>query len=104
MFFAMLPIELRRQVYEYVMGEETIHLTLGTKKKFGHFICEDSVHGEDAPPQDRECSCRVLVGGRESERLSGACVRLLRVCRRMYAFRPIFRNREWCLLTCTQVL
>ncbi|KAJ4376162.1 hypothetical protein N0V83_001443 [Neocucurbitaria cava] len=31
-FFARLPIELRRMVYEYVMGEETVHLTLGTKK------------------------------------------------------------------------
>jgi hypothetical protein len=63
-------------VYEYVMGEETIHLTMGSKKRFGHFVCEDEAGG-------RECGCRVLVGGREGERLSSACVRMLRTCRRM---------------------
>jgi hypothetical protein len=78
MFFARLPLELRKQIYEYVMGEETIHLTLGTKKKFGHFICEDE---EKA---GRECTCRVLVGGRSSDRINSACLNMLRVCRRMY--------------------
>lgn len=78
MFFAMLPLEIRQMVYDYVMGDETLHLTFSTKKRFGHFVCEG--------PQEldgRECGCRVLVGGRQSERLNGACARLLRTCRRM---------------------
>lgn len=80
MFFAMLPLEIRKIVYEYVMGEETVHLTMGSKKRFGHFVCEDcGGEGMDAG----ECRCRVLVGGREGERLCGACVRMLVVCRRM---------------------
>lgn len=78
MFFAMLPLEIRRMIYEYAMGEETIHLTIGSKKRFGHFICEDSCD------VGAECSCRVLVGGREGERLSSACMKILRVSRRMY--------------------
>ncbi|KAJ4305586.1 hypothetical protein N0V90_001117 [Kalmusia sp. IMI 367209] len=41
MFFAMLPIEIRKMVYEYVVGQETIHL-LFAKKRFGHFVCERS--------------------------------------------------------------
>lgn len=74
-------------VYEYVMGEETVHLTLSTKQKFGHFVCEGRDGGGGVEGGDeRECDCRVLVGGRESERLSSACARMLRVCRRMYVF------------------
>ncbi len=80
MFFARLPLELRRMVYDYVMGEETVHLTLSAKKKYGHFICERPNGSGD----DRECGCRVLVGGRDSGRLDRSCSQLLRVCRRMY--------------------
>lgn len=74
-------------MYEYVMGEETVHLTFSAKKRFGHFICEDSRYDKEEGVNkllDRDCECRVLVGGRESGKLSGACVRLLLVCRRMY--------------------
>jgi hypothetical protein len=84
MFFMRIPIEIRQMVYEYVMGEETLHLTFGAKKRFGHFICEDS--GEDAIEEGvgRECGCTVLVGGRGGgRRLDGGCVGLLRSCRRM---------------------
>lgn len=77
MFFAKLPLEMRKMVYEYVMGEETVHLTMGTKKRFGHFVCEDQCR------EEKDCTCRVLVGGREGERLDGACVAMLGVCRRM---------------------
>lgn len=80
MFFAMLPLEIRRMVYEYVMGEETVHLTFSAKKRFGHFLCER--HNQEEL-EDRDCGCRVLVGGRESEKLSGACVKMLRTCRRL---------------------
>lgn len=80
-------------VYDYVMGEATVHLTLGAKKKFGHFVCDATVAraGSDAlevvdEVGRRECSCRVLVGGRESEKIGRECARLLRVCRRMYVF------------------
>jgi hypothetical protein len=79
-FFAKLPLEIRKSVYEYVNGEETIHLTLGTKKRFGHFICEDE--GTEATAAG-ECGCKVLVGGREGRRLGGECASLLRVCRRV---------------------
>jgi hypothetical protein len=86
-FFAMLPIELRKTVYEYVMGNETVHLTLSAKKKkFGHFVCEDSIGGWEEGVEGvegRECGCRVLAGGRESEKLGSACLGMLRVCRRM---------------------
>jgi hypothetical protein len=77
MFFATLPIEIRKMVYEYVMGEVTIHVTMGSKKRFGHFVCEDGDVGQ------RECKCRVLVGGKDGERLDTACVSILRTCRRM---------------------
>ncbi|KAL5399307.1 hypothetical protein PMIN06_007182 [Paraphaeosphaeria minitans] len=75
-FFAMLPIEIRKMVYEYVVGEETVHL-LFAKKRFRHFICR----GDGG---DGECGCKVLVGGSQCERLSRACVKMLVVCRRMY--------------------
>jgi hypothetical protein len=77
MFFANLPIEIRKIIYEYVMGERTVHLTMGSKKRFGHFVCEEEEVGQ------RECGCRVLVGGRQGERLESACVSILRTCRRM---------------------
>jgi hypothetical protein len=77
MFFANLPLEIRKIVYEYVMGEQTLHLTMGSKKRFKHFVCEDGKVGQ------KECRCRVLVGGREGERLERACVSVLRTCRRM---------------------
>jgi hypothetical protein len=82
MFFAELPLEIRRMVYEYVVGSETVHLTLGTKQKFGHFVCEDG----DGESEGRECSCKVLVGGRQSEKLDRACLGMMRTCRRMYVF------------------
>lgn len=75
-FFAMLPIEIRKMVYEYVVGEETVHL-LFAKKRFGHFICKGEGDG------DGQCGCKVLVGGAQSGRLDGACVRMLVACRRM---------------------
>jgi len=82
MLFARVPIEIRKMVYEYVMGEETVHLTLGTKKRFAHFVCP--VDNGEAGTQREDCECKILVGGAEhSGRLSSACVRLLRVCRRM---------------------
>ncbi|KAH9866070.1 hypothetical protein J1614_008634, partial [Plenodomus biglobosus] len=104
-FFAKLPLELRRMVYEYVVGAETVHLTLGAKRRFGHFICEDRVRmrgggggdgvdeeeGEDRGNINKnrhsntECSCRVLVGGRKSSaKLNSAALGMLTVCRRMY--------------------
>ncbi|KAG9194847.1 hypothetical protein G6011_04882 [Alternaria panax] len=77
-FFARLPIELRRMVYEYVMGAEIVHLTLSTKKKrFGHFLC-------DSDGDSREYMCRVLVFGRKGTRLYSGGVAVARVCRRMY--------------------
>jgi hypothetical protein len=66
-------------VYEYLMGEETVHLTIGSKKRFGHFVCEEEGRGNQ-----KECGCRVLVGGgREGVRLNAGCMGVLRVCRRM---------------------
>ncbi|KAH8724068.1 hypothetical protein GQ44DRAFT_750402 [Phaeosphaeriaceae sp. PMI808] len=102
MFFAMLPLEIRRMVYEYVMGEETIHLTIGSKKRFGHFICEDCSEDMDT----RECTCRVLVGGRDGERLSSACAKMLRVSRRMYseAVPHLYRPHAFSLLHITHLL
>jgi len=79
MFFAMLPIEIRKMVYEYVAGSATVHLTLGTKKRFGHFICEETSEEEGS----LGCGCKVMVGGAQSHHLSSACLRMLLVCRRM---------------------
>ncbi|KAH7068096.1 hypothetical protein BKA63DRAFT_536534 [Paraphoma chrysanthemicola] len=99
MFFARLPLEIRKMVYEYVMGEETVHLTMGSKKRFGHFVCEDEEKG-------RDCGCRVLVGGKEGERLSSAGVRMLRTCRRMYseAVPHLYRPHTFSLLHITHLL
>lgn len=67
-------------MFAYVYGEETIHLTMGSKKKIGHFVCED----KDAVAHElRECSCRILVGGRATQRLDMGGVALLRTCRRV---------------------
>jgi hypothetical protein len=63
MFFARLPIEIRKMVYEFVVGEEVVHLTFGARKRFGHFICEDTFD-----EGGKECGCRVLVGGRGGEK------------------------------------
>jgi hypothetical protein len=80
MFFSMLPIEIRKMVYEMVIGSETIHLTMGTKRRLGHFVCPAERNGEK-----RACTCKVLVGGAgNSEHLNVGCARMLRVCRRMY--------------------
>ena len=81
-FFALLPIELRRMVYEYVMGAEIVHLTLSTKKKrFGHFLC-------NSDGDSREYMCRVLVFGKKGARLYSGGVTIARVCRRMYVLPP----------------
>jgi hypothetical protein len=89
MFFARLPLEIRKMVYEYVMGEETVHLTIGAKKRFGHFVCEG-----EGDVEEKECGCRVLVGGKEGERLDGACMSLVRVCRRMYVL-DVMQRGAW---------
>jgi hypothetical protein len=89
LFFARLPLEIRRMVYEYVVGSETVHLTLGAKQKFGHFVCED----DDEESEGRECACRVLVGGKQSAKLDRACVGLIRACRRMYVLSSLLQAR-----------
>jgi hypothetical protein len=86
MFFARLPIELRRMVYQFVVGGESVHLTLSTKRRFGHFICDDTPLSLDQSDEleKKECACRVLVGGRKSARLDCGGVAMVRCCRRMY--------------------
>jgi hypothetical protein len=97
-------------VYEYVVGpSEVVHLTIGAKRRYGHFLCEAhqigvesgseegaGVEGDgfeemgvDVVDEDEErvgvdCGCRVLVGGRESRRLEQSALAMVRVCRRMY--------------------
>ncbi|KAF1835579.1 hypothetical protein BDW02DRAFT_547914 [Decorospora gaudefroyi] len=82
-FFAQLPLELRRMVYEYVVGIETIHLTLSAKKRFGHFICESTASASEDDNEQQECTCRVLVGGRKGVRFANGGVGMVRVCKRM---------------------
>ncbi|OAK95329.1 hypothetical protein IQ06DRAFT_284192 [Phaeosphaeriaceae sp. SRC1lsM3a] len=99
-FFAKLPLELRTMVYEYLMGEGVVHLTMGSKKRFGHFVCEDELGG-------RECRCRVLVGGgKEGGRLDGGCAAVVRTCRRMYAeaVPHLYRSHAFSLLHSTHLL
>lgn len=81
-FFGKLPYELRIMIYEYMFGEgETIHLILGTKRKsYQHFICEEG-HAEDDRPRN-ECSCKVLVGGRETTKLNPGLFNFIKACRR----------------------
>lgn len=98
LFFARLPLELRHMVYEYVMGGEVLHLTLSTKRRFGHCICDEGREDEEhngnsnhnpnsssgATNNSKQCACRVLVGGRkDARRLDGGGVSLARTCRRM---------------------
>lgn len=92
LFFARLPIELRRMVYEFVMGEEVVHLTLSQKRRFGHCIC----HSEADNPKrgNQQCSCRVLVGGKKGARLDGGAAALVRTCRRMYVL-TLFSSTAW---------
>ena len=79
LFFARLPIELRHMVYEYVMGEEVVHLTLSTKRRFAHFVCD----GEEGHEVGKQCGCRVL-GGEKGSRLDVGGVGMIRACRLMY--------------------
>jgi hypothetical protein len=81
MFFTHLPLEIRKMIYEFVMGEETVHLTFGSKKRFGHFVCEDDGSRDH---ERRECGCRVLDGvNYEMTHLDSGCMGLVRSCRRM---------------------
>ncbi|KAF1936599.1 hypothetical protein EJ02DRAFT_358744 [Clathrospora elynae] len=105
MFFARLPIELRRMVYEYVVGSATVHLTLSTKRRFGHFVCDTAEGGGEE--EERECGCRVLVGGRKNgAKLDGAAGCVVRVCRRMYseAISHLYRPHSFSLLHMTHLL
>ena len=104
-FFARLPIELRRIVYEYVMGEHVVHLTLSTKRRYGHFVC-DSEEGEEGSEQPRQCTCRVLVGGRKGARLDRASTDMLRACKLMYAFNslPHLPSTSHALFLCPFIL
>ncbi|KAF2865441.1 hypothetical protein BDV95DRAFT_507112 [Massariosphaeria phaeospora] len=103
LFFAMLPVEIRREVYEYVMGGETVHLTLGAKTRFGHFVCEEEGNRSG---KVGECGCRVLVGGRECRRLEGAGLALLKTCRRVYseAIAHLYTPHTFSLLHLTHLL
>lgn len=86
-FFGKLPPEIRFMIYEYLFDEsETIHLILGTKrKKYQHFICEES-HAEDAEDDHSntfsDCSCKILVGGRQMKRLDPGLFSFIKACRR----------------------
>ena len=86
-FFAKLPLEVRRMVYDYLYEGKTIHLKLGEKKEklgrkevtFGNFVCTQERVGQ--------CTCRVVVAGSPLEtslpQLEGAQLALVRTCRRM---------------------
>ncbi|KAF2686814.1 hypothetical protein K458DRAFT_297585 [Lentithecium fluviatile CBS 122367] len=103
MLFARVPIEIRKMVYEFIMGRETVHLTLGAKKRFGHFVCPQ---GEDEH-EVVMCDCKVLVGGAgHSGRLGSACLGVLRVCRRMYheAIPHLYTPHTFSLLHPTHLL
>ncbi|KAK1913943.1 hypothetical protein P3342_007189 [Pyrenophora teres f. teres] len=103
LFFALLPIELRRIVYDYVMGEEAVHLTLSTKRRYSHFVCDDEHIGTE---QGRQCWCRVLVGGKKGLRLDRACTSLLRACKLVYseAISHLYRPHIFSLLHITHLL
>ncbi|KAF2475149.1 uncharacterized protein BDR25DRAFT_100282 [Lindgomyces ingoldianus] len=103
-FFKKLPIEIRMMVYELVMGEEVVHLTLGSKGRLGHFVCEDE--GKEEEVLGQECGCRVLVGGRDCRRLERWRVRFLRVCRRVYseAISILYKAHPFSLLHSTHLL
>ncbi|KAF2185867.1 hypothetical protein K469DRAFT_575050 [Zopfia rhizophila CBS 207.26] len=102
-FFEKLPLELRQMVYELVVGEEVVHLTLGAKGRFGHFLCEEGGLGLGL---GWECSCRVLVGGRECRRLDHHLLSFLTTCRRMYseAIPILYKSHTFSLLHATHLL
>lgn len=79
LFFAALPAELRRMVYELVVGQETLHLVFA-KRKFGHFVCEGT---EKEGGEEYDCGCKILVGGAKGARVAGRCLGMMAVCRRM---------------------
>ncbi|KNG45530.1 hypothetical protein TW65_07781 [Stemphylium lycopersici] len=102
LFFARLPIELRRMVYEYVMGAEVVHLTLSTKRRFAHFVCDS----EEEHEVGKQCGCRVLIGGKKGARLDVGGVSMARACRRMYseAIPQLYRAQTFSLLHITHLL
>ena len=79
LFFSKLPLELRRMIYELVVGEEVIHLTLARKGKFEHFLCE----GNLGFALGCGCSCRVLAGRNVDKRLGTWILGYLMICRRV---------------------
>jgi hypothetical protein len=84
MFFGKLPYEIRIMIYEFLAGEgETIHLTLGNKRKnYGHFICEKGYEDDEAQSRDY-CGCKILVGGGRFKKLDSGFFSFLRTCRRV---------------------
>ena len=80
LFFSKLPLELRRMIYELVVGEEVIHLTLAGKGKFEHFLCEERNLGFAL---GCGCSCRVLAGRNVDKRLGTWILGYLMICRRV---------------------
>ncbi|KAF2276811.1 uncharacterized protein EI97DRAFT_433042 [Westerdykella ornata] len=92
-FFGKLPYELRVMVYEYLVEKgETVHLTLGAKKrKYGHFLCEERELEEivalleRADMSHRDCGCKVLVGGsNDCRKLEDGIFAMMQTCRRGY--------------------
>ena len=80
LFFSKLPLELRGMIYELVVGEEVIHLTLAGKGKFEHFLCEE---GNLGFALGCGCSCRVLAGRNADKRLGTWILGYLMICRRV---------------------
>lgn len=72
-------------VYAYVVGEETVHLTLSTKKqRFSHFVCQEERDDVGHGHERGLCGCKVLVAGKaQSKRLDRASTGILAVCWRM---------------------
>lgn len=97
LFFSKLPLELRRMIYELVIGEEVLHLTLASKGKFEHFLCEE---GNLDFALGRGCSCRVLAGGNVGKRLGTWILGYLMICRRVYseAIPTLYESHTFSLL------
>ncbi|XPS79009.1 hypothetical protein M3J09_011003 [Ascochyta lentis] len=109
-FFAKVPMEIRRMVYGYLYEGETIHLTIGEKKeklgrretKFGNFICTQEHIGQ--------CTCRVVVAGSPLEtslpQLDAGHLGLIRSCRRLYSecIHYLYAEHTFSLLHATHLL
>ncbi|KAF7912061.1 hypothetical protein BELL_0299g00090 [Botrytis elliptica] len=93
-FFGMLPLEVRMEIYKWVLGGKVLHI-IRRKDKLSHVVCKCDRKDSDVGTREEDAcivaGCRgvkILGGSGVHERIgerSGSLIQLLQVCRRIYS-------------------